>query len=721
VAGVFVNVLVLSPQTLNYFITVGAMIGGVLAIVFSLKTLIMQHAAENSSAGFYRTLGKDKRQDIVFFLLVFSVLLFVLFALTASPYEFVFYGIRFELLTIIFQVSIFIIGFDLYLIFLLHEMLFKRIDPFNAIKHIQRTSFDYLDSISQRATQFADLMMIHPKTDKKTSRDQMLASTFQSFKPDLQFLSYRLEYLFDYHDKVLSRNDKTASLAILDVIASILEKYFVIRKDSSFLLPSGFFFVSSSDSQEFLTPHLERLVSVGQDYLKQENAVGVRKVISIFQELAGYAGEIKFIGSRSTDNPILMQCRGYLDQFMESVIQKTFFEGMFKGASAYTSIGAYVIRKNMMHEMMPIYDMLDKIAYAALLKKQEVVVTEVVNGYAGLIHVLAEDYWLFQQKIELILEHTQQIIIWAFIVYKGQSIRENRMQQDVVKPYESLADTIYEIVKKVPTLRNRKKTNAKGAAIEGMEELRASLRQLSENLNSADRLLIHSLANIIEKVGMLAITLINDPEWSDEKRKLTNLAGWYIHQPKWFTHDVAKIESNLNFDALPEATAKMGIVAVKENQMGVAEESVEIISQFAIEMLEKEAGRRYGFTEPRIMVLGCYVGILALKQGQNNVINKLKELIPAFEEAYKQKWFSTPPPAGVRFSSPSENQLMVEVLLLIDTIEDLNRVRDPFGSAEEMIIREVSVEDVKKFIKEIWGGLAGTWDFAHYGLELKNK
>lgn len=701
-AGWYINPSTLSPQAITYFIAVAAMVGGIIAIIFPFKTLIMQNAADNTSAGFYRTLGKDKRQDIVFFVMVFSVVLFFILALTATSYQFTLFNRQHDLLRIIFQSSIFIVGLDFYLVFLLFEMLFKRTDPFSGIALIQKTSIKYLDDIHKRATQFSDLMMLHPKTDKNTTKEEMLASTFQSFRTDLQYLSYRLNYLFDYHDKVLARNERTASLAILDVIASILEKYFIIKKDSSLLLPSGFFFVSSSDSQEFLTPHMEGLVSVGEDYLKKEDSVGVRKVIVLFQELIAYAGEIKFVRAQTPDNPILMQLRGYLDQFMKSIMQKGFLEGMFQGAITYKGVGALIIRKKMIHELTPVFEMLNKIAYAALLTKQDIVVAEVINSYSALINVLMEDDWIFEHKIKLVLEHLQETVLYGFVSHRSRSIPHGRMQQELAEPYRVLADLIVRKAQSVPTIRDqRKRDNAKSLVLNAAEELRTSTRYLAENIKNADSLLVGVLANTTRRIGGLLIHLTTDTNWADAKRALEREGNAYLHQPWWFTDGVDKIDDSLSFDELPEAVSKMGLVALDSDQDGIAEDATKVIADIATAMLTKEDPPGYGLTEPRIMVLACYLGIYALKLGKTTVVEKLKTLITAFEQAYQQKHFVDPRADLV--SSPTRDQLMREVMRFTDNLTDLNRMTDPIPSTEDILIGKVAIEDVNNFIREIWG------------------
>ncbi len=46
---------------------------------------------------------------------------------------------------------------------------------------------------------------------------------------------------------------------------------------------------------------------------------------------------------------------------------------------------------------------------------------------------------------------------------------------------------------------------------------------------------------------------------------------------------------------------------------------------------------------------------------------------------------------------------MMEVMRLIDSINDLNRFSDPIPSTQDLLISRVTVDDIKRFIKEIWG------------------
>jgi len=55
-------------------VSAGAMLGGILAIIFSFGTLLMQNAAGSSSAGFYNVVGRDPVQHLIYWILTFIII-----------------------------------------------------------------------------------------------------------------------------------------------------------------------------------------------------------------------------------------------------------------------------------------------------------------------------------------------------------------------------------------------------------------------------------------------------------------------------------------------------------------------------------------------------------------------------------------------------------------------------------------------------------------------
>ena len=129
----------------------------------------------------------------------------------------------------------------------------------------------------------------------------------------------------------------------------------------------------------------------------------------------------------------------------------------------------------------------------------------------------------------------------------------------------------------------------------------------------------------------------------------------------------------------------------------------------ATDMLEKEEPPKYGYTEPRIMEKVCYIGILALKKEKTDLVKLVQAEIKLFEDAYKKKWFSEPPPEGVdvKFMSPKEDQVSKELLGLRDKIQK-RAYRSEYGMEgildlpEDWIAERVSIRDFDIFTLRTW-------------------
>jgi len=67
--GQFIDPVFARSDAITFFTAVAAMIGGILAIIFSLSILLMGNAAERIPVGFYETAARDWLHDVIFFLI----------------------------------------------------------------------------------------------------------------------------------------------------------------------------------------------------------------------------------------------------------------------------------------------------------------------------------------------------------------------------------------------------------------------------------------------------------------------------------------------------------------------------------------------------------------------------------------------------------------------------------------------------------------------------
>ena len=96
----------------SFIVAAAAMLGGMLAIVFSVQTILMQNAAERSSSGFFKALAQNAWQSVVFWLIAVFILCLFVIAFSSQYLS----GMWYEKVVRI-QVPLDIIGITLWLLY----------------------------------------------------------------------------------------------------------------------------------------------------------------------------------------------------------------------------------------------------------------------------------------------------------------------------------------------------------------------------------------------------------------------------------------------------------------------------------------------------------------------------------------------------------------------------------------------------------------------------
>ncbi len=679
-------------NAITFFTAAGSMVGGILAIIFSLNILLMDKA-EKIPTGFYDIAASDKSQNFIYFLISgCSLFLFV----SSLIYGRIHIGYSKYAL----EIALIVLGLVFYLVFLLYRRVLKKLNPIHVMNEVYGLAIKELKRIKRKAEYIAKILKKNPDLDGSISEETVIAKSYEFLQPDLRKINASLNYLFDYHDRLITNRERSSAEEVLDIIQSILSEYIKTRRNTSTIIPTYFLITSISDSNAFLTPVLERLQAIAEEYMKENNTTGITKIIRLFRDMYKISSEINYVTGRRTDNPILSLFRGYLDQIVESSVKLNSLEGLFQSAIVYKDLGIISIQKSLCYEMTPVFNTLEKISFAGMTLNHEVVMTEAINSLNALLHELIQtSHHNLEIKLRPLVEKIQNIVYLSYMSHRSGTLRENYFSlTSLSTPFEVFRDSLLILARKVEETEEESREYKRSFLI-ATEELRRLLRNLSDSIKNADHILIGTFGKVIEDIGVVLLELSVNPKWENEKRELVNQASWYIHQPEWFTSDVPKIKSNQSFDSLVEAVSKIGIKAVQVGNLEIATVSVEIIQKFALEMLEKEEGTSYGYTEPRIMERACYVGIIALKSNLQQVVDRVKVLIEEFETAYVAKWF----PDGREVSSPKKNQLLVELFELIDASRQFDRLDRILDNSREVVLELVNTQDIKAFITRIWG------------------
>jgi len=688
-----------------FLVTVGAMLGGILAIIFSFGTLLMQNAASGSSAGFYNVVGRDHVQHVIYWALALVVIYCLGLAVILGQadilinHSFIF--------TIAVSLSFFLIGLSFLLLYVIFRRTFKRINPFTNVNLIQKEALQYIAQVSKTAKELAELSLKQPDLPAGYDKDHALAVSYQFVKPQIAAIGTRLNYLFDFHDKLASIKEQEFAKFVLNVAYNILIEYMRQRSNSSIVLPDNdIFFASVSDSQDFLEPQLENLLNRGKAYIRENNDNGVTHVIRIMCNLVLSSAEMKYVTKHHGDNPILSQCRGYLDQLTSFAIGQAAFEASFQCAGAYLKICRVVCQKQMDIEVRSIANVMSSLCISSLISNQDVVWGRGMEVFVELLRGLIRNF-SYDLKIQIESLFNTMINV-VLISHKSQVIKgplagiNNQLKLDGF--FIAVAEEAGKILSELDNASEKKKDSVRKLLVVA-EAYRSFLRKLSEEIKTADTLLIKTISDSIENIGNMLLYISTKTDDPEDKQELLKQVGWFVHQPGWFLHHAEKTSAGTAFDSLVDAPAKIGLYAVELKEEKIAKDAIDAITQIALDIFEKEGGERiYGFTPPRTMETACYIGIFALKNKMTVIVEHLKKQLDKFQEKYEKETISKLP-KGNNVMGPRKDQICHELLRLRDDCVEARHdrlSRHLIDHASDRLLEKIELIDLDRFIYEIW-------------------
>jgi len=237
------------------------------------------------------------------------------------------------------------------------------------------------------------------------------------------------------------------------------------------------------------------------------------------------------------------------------------------------------------------------------------------------------------------------------------------------------------------------------------EAYRSFLRKLSEEIKTADTLLIKNISESIANMGNMLLYVTTKIDDSGDKQELLKQVGWFVHQPGWFLHHAEKVSAGIAFDSLVDAPAKIGLYAVELKEDKIANDAIDAITQIALDIFEKEGGECiYGYIPPRTMKTACYIGIFALKNKMTVIVEHLKKQLDKFQEKYEKETISKLP-KGKNVLGPRKDQICHDLFRLRDDCMEARHdrlSRRIIDRARDRLLEKINLADLDRFIYEFW-------------------
>jgi hypothetical protein len=649
------------PETaFGFYTAAGAMAGGMLAIIFTFNTLLVNFALSQYPPEFFRLSGYDKKQDRIYFYIAFlTIALFVM----GFMYRDLGSGWNYWLQLL----GLFCIFAVLYFVFASYILTRNRLNPIASFSYITKPAFELLDQSDKDAKRLADMLRKDPtlKPDKAYITDYQPQVLLQSRYAQInEFIGY----LYDYHDKLLDKKDYSTALNVLDAIGLLILRYIDVRKSSFIMLPSEFLLVPVTDAQEFFDTNFQRLVDRATIYIKLGNQNGTRKVLSLFEGIGLGLREISFpTGLSRQENPPFEQCVSYLGNICDMGIAQNDLEATFQVARAYTVLGSVAVSKGYIHGQSRAYDNLLKLAVYAATKKQWVVMDQIAKAFTAFMQAFkTQNRGALGTEFRIYMEKLGDFYWYYFSLSTASNDYQPQTAIYMVAPLSELRKWAGELAHKGSNMRNPDRDSSQHDVVELADQAWHLLRRLTDrtNITLVDRYLATEFANHIQNMCGLLISSAHKHGWQRHSHEVINKANWLLNQVSFFADNAPNKLEQHKLDDFSETATTIALYALHKGDTAIAVAGINVIYHLATTCLNK-AAKSAEYDAPRIMVNGGLVAILALRQNNAEVLRYFKETALKFNAAYNAKYFPNGPkssPLGRRYiGAPHPDQLNMEL------------------------------------------------------------
>ncbi len=681
------------------FLTVGAMIGGVLAIIFSLSLFGEQNAASLHLSRHFEIYAPGWKEKFTYVAIVIITILFLATGIwfsSNSPY--ITPNLKF--------IAIALFPLAICSVFVLVDWQYKvirtRTNPVNAIRSLEKKAIDHLGRIHRDTKKIAKIVRA---ANSEVTEELVLASAYSSYlQPHLSIVESRIELLLELSAKLSNRNEILTANHALVGVHNVLAKYLELRKDSALVLISPVVPLAlTSDSENFIASSLERLNNVGQDFIKDGKTENACYLVNVYRSLATNSKDIKFI-NQDYENPIFVQIIGNLNSYVRFAISQKEQEVVFRAAQVYTDLALVALEKKLSAPLYDIQQQLYQIGVFGVAGRLTFVVDECHQGWLQILSGIFQ-YKSFhdaQIQIKSALKN-----IGNLVLLMRQAMSSGYINEDIItslsetKAYDELMGVIGGVTHAYfnELQEDNIKISYRSSMMTLFDEVYSSLRSLSEQIKNCDSLLVGSIGRLISNLNFVMIDLLKQADFADRRirTQLDKTLSWNIYLPAWFVHYSESFQDSLSFRALNESIAKTGVLSFKEGHYNLVLDCIKATHSIAKETLKK-IQNSYGFAEPRVMLRVCYLGVLALKHNQQGILTEIRGSIVEFEQLYAEKF-----PVLPNHVSPEETQLYLECARWRDEITDrLNY--DPLISDDAttmMLEWGVDYEDIDRFMIEM--------------------
>ncbi len=683
------NIVITDDALSNIASTVGALVGGAIAILFTLSIFIMQSNADLFPTRYLRKIISSTEERIIFWsLVILSVISFIISFSANSRLN--------DMITIyhLFSFLVGIIFISFYLIFVFYEDLKERVNPETYLVKSRDYAIKQLNAIHRKfktGAKIQDIIMEYEKKDKIFLIDVQ----YRSYPAWATIILKNIKHLYEVSLRLSSKNEIEATKIAVSCIRDIYLKYLELRNGNLSKTSLSVFMLSSTiDDQGFTTSILENLQSLSSRFLQENRKENSIHLLSIYENLLEKSLGIKFSNETryQDNNPISSLIFGYYSGFIEAIIKTKDIDLIWTGIKSLNKMQSLILRKKDDYFLLSTLDeKLEKISlyFTENGDYKSVFIKEVANICFNRIKLSWDKYSRNEILWKSLFKNLKKHLILMSLVNTRSNFSIGELFSNFNQWQTDIINFIFEIKK------DKQQKNKLDEYIILLENWSDFLLDIARDTGIANNPLGLQIIQSIEQ-NLSIIDFIENKADID----LMAIYKTQFNTLSWFFHNIKQIEGyhSVELDSAFEIIIFEIIKNLKNSKR--VDYITNIINQYIalIDNLFEKIEDSYGYERPRIIVKLVPLGVILDKyehKCKQQILDKIIELNDKYLEKYKAFWVLK---EEKNITGPSKHQVYEEISDLKNDIFALNGMRHGINY---LLNKEIKPKEWDVFVKKI--------------------
>jgi hypothetical protein len=630
------------------------MIGGMLAIVFTFNTLVINFAVDQYPPEYYWLSGYNKTLDILYFTLGGLTITQFLLGLT-------FNGMHLREKTLTTAATTAVVFTAIYFLYLAFSVVRKRMNPIDGLVRIQERAINGLEKSEKRMNRYIELGKKKPGITE-SEIDKLKYEAFIYEYRSFTDLDEYLGYLFDYHTKLIQQHNNSAAIKSLTVIGNILIKFITVNSKSLMPLPNkGMMGGYTTLANTFMDSNFERLIFKSKFYIQRDDEQGMMKMASLFADLGKAISIMDFSTLRGT-NPEFSRCSNYFTSFCDYILTSKSSNALFYFAPVLGTYAEAAIARSYFVEYLSLLKTLEKFALVSAAEQYSVV----FDQHADIYNRLAAKCIDHEVPSQIFEDYTKSLnnVISSFLFCHGNDAYD--LARRFIRPYEIIANVAVNKLPQASAKDNINKENEQLAIVHLTEVCKEGLEDLLMKQDLIDRMIILDISTVINFLVINMIAVKKMKLWARNIGALNTAVEGVMKSILW-TLQKTKVVSFHYIDTVSEDYAKIGFSSLSKKDTDTLKVSAEIIYSLAVTSLNNSKGIDPFYNSPRILLNNALLTIVAIRREDYAATTYIRSKIHDFQKLYATKYDTAFPskPKRAMKTSPFRNQFNSEMRQLI--------------------------------------------------------